>query len=268
MTKERIKAKLDVVEAVMNLYESWFLSGDTESLAKMHNLVAKPLLVEIGDSIDEIDRRSEVDLMYRFAKEKLRSMVCCQLFGEMDAASRALSIVAADGDAHIACLVDNDRELGSACEMADDVLSLVDEWESLVEGVSFGRLVRIFHERLSELKAAAEHNIAEFEAHRAELAKRDDCEVDEYALEQHKEQISLCADILSDLEAWLADNSELDPGTDFLTENNDGDDKSGDDHDDEGKTALHGIGIAVLNGRDLLKMLFGDDDEEEGGEDA
>lgn len=270
MTKERIEAKLDVVESVMDVYESWFLSGDTRCLANMHDLVVRPLLDEIEEPVSELDADCS-ELKMRFAAQMLRSMICCRLFRELEISTAMLAPVAANGDFHVASLVMNARRIEAASRMADDVLALGEEWDSLVEGESYGRLMRILRERLAALKEEAENAIAEFNEHRAEVEQSEDLGIDEFAVKQHEDQLNLCSEILADLETWLADNPELDPGVEFLSKKDDEDDKGEKGEPKESKESgesgdgnrLHGIGVAILSGDDLFKMLFGDEEEDD-----
>lgn len=270
MTKERIKAKLNIIESVMDVYESWFLSGDTQCLANMHDLVARPLLDEIEEPVSKLDADCS-ELKMRFAAQMLRSMTCCRLFRELNISTTMLPLVAANGDLHVASMVMNARRIEAASRMADDVLALGEEWDSLVEGESYGRLMRIFRERLAALKEEAENEIAEFNEHRTEAEQSEDLQIDEFALKQHEDQLNLCSEILADLDAWLADNPELDPGVEFLSEKDDEDDEDDEGEKGEPKESdesgdgdcLHGIGVAILSGDDLFRMLFGKEEEEE-----
>lgn len=265
MTEERIRNKLVVVKAVMDLYESWFLSGDIESLRFIHNLVAKPLLDEVKSALEDMDE-VDTDLRMLYVDESLRSMTCCMMFGQLQAATSMLSVVAADGDLHIASLVRSAREIDNACAMADEVLSMGESWEDGEEAGSYGRLVRIFYDRLEALKKDAEDELAAFEEERERLVQLKNCSIDEYAVEMREDQIADCIDIMAELKDWLDDHPELDPGEGFLSEDDAHEDEDGDDDDDDSdggvKVTPAGIGIAVLNER-LFAELFGIDEEEE-----
>ena len=257
MTEERIRSKLNTVRAVMNMYESWFLSGDIVSLRYIHNLVARPLLDEAEEALAGMDGVS-TELKMQYVDERLRSMTCCALFGELQAATTMLVIPAADGDLHIASLVKNSRAFDTACEMADEVLSFGD-WEDGLEAKSQGRLVRIFFERLTQLKEEGEKELASFMEDRERLEQLEDCKIDEYAVDMRQEQLGDCLDILDELKEWLDNHPELDPGEDFLAE-----DDADDDDDDDGDVTVTpaGVGIAVLDER-LFERLFGNGDDEE-----
>lgn len=246
MTNNEITKKLYTTRILMDLYEQWFLSGNVTALANLHNLVAKPVLNDLVDLSDGFDFTQKLD----FECEMHRSMLCCQLFGNMNVASHMVAHSAAADDDHFASLILDRRErtvLGMAAEsllLEEDLFELAPE--------TFARLLRVMNRELDAVYHNVVDQLGSFRTHLAELENSDEYSVDEEdAVAKFEDFAEEAADVLNELRTWFEAHHDVDPGDEFIKQA---------EAEDEKKFPDGGlrIGVGILGGPglgDLLEML-------------
>ena len=259
MTSNEITKKLYTTRILMDLYEQWFLSGNVTALANLHNLVAKPVLNDLVDLFDGFDFTQKLD----FECEMHRSMLCCQLFGNMNVASQMTAHSAAVGDDHFASLILDRRERAVLDMAADSLLLEEDLFELAPE--TFARLLRVMNRELDAVYHNVVDQLGSFKTHLAELENSDEYSVDEDAVAEFEYFAKEAADALNELRAWFEAHHDVDPGDEFIKQV---------EAEDEKKSPDGGlrIGVGILGGPglgDLLEMLgdiVGGDDESDSDE--
>ena len=254
MTSNEITKKLYTTRILMDLYEQWFLSGNVTALANLHNLVAKPVLKDLVDLSDDFDFTQKLD----FECEMHRSMLCCQLFGNMNVASQMTAHSAAVGDDHFASLILDRRERAVLDMAADSLLLEEDLFELAPE--TFARLLRVMNRELDAVYHNVVDQLGSFRTHLAELENSDEYSVDEDAVAEFEDFAKEAADALNELRAWFEAHHDVDPGDEFIKQA---------EAEDKKKSPDGGlrIGVGILGGPgldDLLDMLgdiVGGDDE-------
>lgn len=254
MTSNEITLKLYTARTLMDLYEQWFLSGNVTALANLHNLVAKPVLNDLVDLSDGFDFTQKLD----FECEMHRSMLCCQLFGNMNVASHMMAHSAAAGDDHFASLI-LDRRERTVLDMAADSLLLEEDLFELAPE-TFARLLRVMNHELDAVYHNVVVQLGSFRTHLAELENSDEYSVDEDAVAEFEDFAEEAADALNELRAWFEAHHDVDPGDEFIKQA---------EAEDKKKSPDGGlrIGVGILGGPglgDLLEMLsdiVGGDDE-------
>jgi len=251
---EIITKKLYTTRILMDLYEQWFLSGNVTALANLHNLVVKPVLNDLVDLSDGFDFTQKLD----FECEMHRSMLCCQLFGNMNVASHMMAHSAAAGDDHFASLI-LDRRERTVLDMAADSLLLEEDLFELAPE-TFARLLRVMNHELDAVYHNVVVQLGSFRTHLAELENSDEYSVDEDAVAEFEDFAEEAADALNELRAWFEAHHDVDPGDEFIKQA---------EAEDKKKSPDGGlrIGVGILGGPglgDLLEMLsdiVGGDDE-------
>ena len=259
MTNNEITKKLYTTRILMDLYEQWFLSGNVTALANLHNLVAKPVLNDLGDLSDGFDFTQKLD----FECEMHRSMLCCQMFGNMNVASQMTAHSAAVGDDHFASLILDRRERAVLDMAADSLLLEEDLFELAPE--TFARLLRVMNRELDAVYHNVVDQLGSFRTHLAELENSDEYSVDEDAVAEFEDFAKEAADALNELRAWFEAHHDVDPGDEFIKQA---------EAEDKKKSPDGGlrIGVGILGGPgldDLLDMLgdiVGGDDESDSDE--
>ena len=259
MTSNEITKKLYTTRILMDLYEQWFLSGNVTALANLHNLVVKPVLKDLVDLSDDFDFAHKLD----FECEMHRSMLCCQLFGNMNVASQMTAHSAAVGDDHFASLILDRRERAVLDMAADSLLLEEDLFELAPE--TFARLLRVMNRELDAVYHNVVDQLGSFRTHLAELENSDEYSVDEDAVAEFEDFAKEAADALNELRAWFEAHHDVDPGDEFIKQV---------EAEDEKKSPDGGlrIGVGILGGPglgDLLEMLgdiVGGDDESDSDE--
>lgn len=256
---EIITKKLYTTRILMDLYEQWFLSGNVTALANLHNLVVKPVLNDLVDLSDGFDFTQKLD----FECEMHRSMLCCQLFGNMNVASHMMAHSAAAGDDHFASLI-LDRRERTVLDMAAASLLLEEDLFELAPE-TFARLLRVMNHELDAVYHNVVGQLGSFRTHLAELENSDEYSVDEDAVAEFEDFAEEAADALNELRAWFEAHHDVDPGDEFIKQAEAEDKKKSPDG------GLH-IGVGILGGPglgDLLEMLgniVGGDDEPDSDE--
>ena len=206
MTKTEALAKLDVVDSVLSIHEMWMLSGNFEVLARLHNLIMRPLLNEVKHALDKMNVNNEPELNLLYLREELRADNGAVLFNYQVRTIVPLQINVTDGDSRLVALLDMLREW-TAISIARSILQLEGDWGS-ADYRAYAKMLRVVE---ASLKQVLEKTCEWLEqTHTGKTA------LDDYAVKTAKLFVDSGKKVLIDVLDWLNRNRHVDPGEDFV----------------------------------------------------
>ena len=206
MTKIDASMKLEAAGAVMDIHERWALTGNFELLARLHNLIVRPLLNEVKRALDEIGADNEPELHLSYLWEELRANNCAVSFNQQVRTVVPLQMNVAGGDSRLMALLDMERER-TVVDITEEILLLDDEWAT-ADYRPYAQMLRVAE---ASLKQVLEKTCEWLEqAHTGKTA------LDDYAVKSAELFVDSGKEVLVDVLDWLNRNLHIDPGEDYV----------------------------------------------------